>query len=132
MKEFNIKIISTRGTFLEDNIQEIKLKDIDGKYSILSNHEERVVFIVPCKGEVVRAGSRETLFLSFGILNINENGDVLLTCEACEWKKDIDINRAKESKERARNRIDKNKEGIDIQRAQKALMRAVARIESVS
>ncbi|WBW98495.1 ATP synthase delta/epsilon chain alpha-helix domain-containing protein [Oceanirhabdus sp. W0125-5] len=132
MKEFNIKIISTKGTFLEDKIEEIKLKDISGKFSILSNHEARVVFIVPCKGEIIRKGAREAFFVSFGILNIDENGDVLITCEACEWKSDIDIKRAKESKERALNRIDKNKEGIDIQRAEKALMRAVARIESVS
>ena len=132
MKEFNIKIISTQGTFIEEKIEEIKLKDLDGKFSILSNHEARVVFIVPCRGEVVRNNSREILFLSFGILNIDQNGDVLITCEACEWKKDIDINRSKKSKERALNRIDKNKEGIDIQRAQKALMRAIARIESIS
>ncbi len=132
MEEFNIKIISTQGTFLDDKIEEIKLKDTDGKFSILSNHEARVVFIIPCMGEVVSKGAREILFVSFGILHIDEKGDVLITCEACEWKKDIDINRAKQSKERALNRIDKNKEGIDIQRAQKALMRAIARIESVS
>lgn len=129
MSEFRLKIINTEGVFFDDMIEEINLKDMDGKFSILCNHENKSVFIFPSRSYIKRNSNREVLFISFGIANISKGGETLITCEACEWKKDIDIERAKESKNRAMKRLEQ-KSQVDTRRAENALMRSIARIDS--
>ena len=51
--------------------------------------------------------------------------------QIAEWPEEIDINRANEAKIRAERRINKEGEGIDMDRAEAALRRALARIEAL-
>jgi F-type H+-transporting ATPase subunit epsilon len=65
-------------------------------------------------------------FTSVGILEVKEN-KLKILCDACEWPEEIDIRRAEEARDRAKKRLT-NRDGIDVQRAELALARALARI----
>ena len=56
---------------------------------------------------------------------------VTVLAEDAQWPEDIDLDRAKASYERAKERIAAKQEGIDLKRAEVSLKRAVARIETI-
>ena len=64
-------------------------------------------------------------------ISIKDN-KVNLIVNAVEAKHDIDINRAKQAKDRAEKRLSNKKDDInlDVKRAEAALARAIARIKT--
>ena len=52
----------------------------------------------------------------------------MILAEVAEWPDEIDINRANEAKIRAERRLDGKESGMDIQRAEIALKKALTRI----
>ena len=59
------------------------------------------------------------------------NNNILILADSLELADEIDVERAKNAKFRAETRLDKKEEGTDIERAQKALQRAVNRLKIV-
>ena len=56
---------------------------------------------------------------------------VAIMAEIAEWPEEIDLNRAEEARVRAERRINTEGEGIDMDRAEASLRRALARIEAL-
>ena len=52
----------------------------------------------------------------------------MILAEIAEWPDEIDVNRAKEAQTRAERRLDGKESGMDIQRAEVALKKALTRI----
>ena len=73
-------------------------------------------------------GKELKAFTSTGILRVHE-GEVEMLCSACEWPEDIDVVRAKQAKERAEERL-LHKDGIDVKRAENAILRSLMRIKT--
>ena len=86
--------------------------------------------LVPTNSKLITdKGEEKKFFLSSGILKVNTE-EVVILCDAAEWPEEIDKKRAEEAKKRAEERLSK-KDGVDIKRAEFALMRAIKRIEMV-
>ena len=51
--------------------------------------------------------------------------------EVAEWPEEIDLNRAQEARIRAERRLNEEGEGVNIDRAEAALRRSLARIEAL-
>ena len=71
-------------------------------------------------------GSKKTSTLFDGYAVVQENNAVIIA-EAAEWPDEIDEERAQQAKERAEQRIKQS--DMDFARAQRALMRSIARLE---
>ena len=54
--------------------------------------------------------------------------NITILADSCEYSDEIDVNRAKEAKERAEKRLSQ-KDGVDIARAELALRRALVRLD---
>ena len=80
----------------------------------------------PSKMEIVQNGEKKCYAIGEGLLNVKKDGVILLV-ESIESKEDIDIERAKQAKSRAEDRL-KEPLNIDVERALKALARANNRI----
>ena len=52
-----------------------------------------------------------------------------MLCSACEWPEDIDVLRTKKAKERAEERL-LHKDGIDVKRAENAILRSLMRMKT--
>ena len=90
-----------------------------------------------------------TVIIKPGILTITEENDetreaalhagfveilpdkVTIMAEIIEWPQEIDLNRAEAAKERAEERLLHRTSQTDVARAETALQRAMARIETV-
>jgi F-type H+-transporting ATPase subunit epsilon len=83
-------------------------------------------------GEVsFKTGDRtDYLFCSWGFVEVLPDRVVLLA-QTAELASDIDIKRAEESKMRAEKLLISKDAGIDYQRAELALLRAISRLDAV-
>ena len=122
-----LSILTPEKEFFTGEVTEISTESIQGKIGILANHMPLVTALKPCQTDIIsKDGKKCTAFTSMGILKVMNN-EVKILCEACEWPEDIDAARAKSAKERAEKRI-AQKDGIDMQRAEMSLQRALARL----
>jgi len=122
-----LSMLTPEKEFFTGEVTEISTESIQGKIGILANHMPLVTSLKPCQTEIVsKDGKKRTAFTSMGILKVMNN-EVKILCEACEWPEDIDVARAKSAKERAEKRL-KQKDGVDIQRAEMSLARALVRL----
>jgi len=85
----------------------------------------REVEIVAAPG----SGKTEFLAVTTGFAEISDN-KVSVLVDAAEKAGEIDVERARQALERARERLSKQAEDIDFARAEMALKRAIARIKT--
>jgi F-type H+-transporting ATPase subunit epsilon len=123
-----LSILTPEKEFFTGEVTELITESIQGTIGILADHMPLVTALKPCETEISnKDGKKRRAFTSMGILKVMNN-DVKILCEACEWPEDIDAARAKAAKERAEKRLSQ-KDGIDVQRAEMALARALARLK---
>ena len=72
-------------------------------------------------------GNVKTCALHSGFAEILQD-EVTILADSCEYGDEIDVNRAKEAKERAEKRLSQ-RDGIDVARAELALRRALVRLD---
>ena len=103
----------------------------NGSFQVLFNHapllnqiEVGEVKILTNKGELLYATSG-------GFLEVLNN-EISLLLETCEEAAKIDIERAKQSKDRARKRLQDKSDNLDIDRTEIALAKALNRLRIAS
>lgn len=126
-KTLKVKIITLNNIFVKENITKIFIKSHDGKVEIMPGHAPMIISIVPNITVLENEnGDKIELFTSKGVVNISKD-EVTFCCDAAETKEEIDLERAKKSKERAEDRL-KDSKIYDAERAKLALERANLRI----
>jgi F-type H+-transporting ATPase subunit epsilon len=119
------KIVQT-----EDNLDVLVVPGSDGQLAILPRHAPLMTTLD--YGELIfKKGSEETSFaISGGFLEVHSD-KVTILADVAENADQIDIERAKEARKRAQDRINdaKNEQLIvDLARAQASLQRALLRL----
>ena len=127
MKTFLLEIFTPYGKYLDRYVNELVIQTEEYVLGILPNHAPLVAKVKTGKMEIVMSGERKIYANGDGLININKEGVTLLV-DSIESKEEIDIDRAKEAKRRAEERL-KEPLNIDVERATKALIRANNRIE---
>lgn len=133
MAKFELEIVTPEKKFFKGEVESVNLTTLNGKVQILANHVPYVTGLVPGVVKIVENGKEKVGSLSGGFIQFADNKGLILA-DAAEWPQEIDVNRAKEAKERAENRLKnkKNQDDLDITRAELALRRAIARIGASS
>lgn len=130
---FKLTIITPEREVLNQDVMRFSCESQKGQFEILPDYESSLIVIVPSTATIRDdKGKVSKLFVSSGLLKAKKD-EVILCVNAAEWPKDIDMNRAKEAKERAEKRLSSknNNEDLDVKRAEIALIRAFARMETV-
>lgn len=129
MELFKLKVITPTKEFYEHDVEMVELRTTEGEIGVYAKHVPMTAVLVPGmlrihepEGEIKKAA------LMSGFCEILEDGMTVLA-EACEWPNEIDEDRAKEARERAKERLRKNSSEIDVARAELALRRALVRID---
>lgn len=126
---FRLKITSPYGTFYDKDVQTVNVKTIDGYIGILENH---IPLVAPLEIStmMIRSveGERE-LTIAGGMLYVKKK-ETLIVTSAVEYIEDIDINRAHDAYNRAKQRLENKNAEINIKRAQLALNRSLNRINA--
>ena len=126
MSTFLLEIFTPFGKYYDRYVDELVIQTDDYVLGILPNHTPLVSKVKVSKMLIIQNGDRKCYAIGEGLLNISKDG-VTLLLESIESKDDIDIDRAKDAKKRAEERL-ATLVNIDVERAQRALNRANNRI----
>ena len=127
MKTFLLEIYTPYGKYFDRYVEELVVPTEEYVLGILPNHAPLIAKVRVGKLEIIQNGERKIYAHGEGLINVKKDGTVLIL-DSIESKEEIDIDRAKEARRRAEERLSQPL-NIDVERAQKALIRANNRIE---
>ncbi|MBC8062634.1 MAG: F0F1 ATP synthase subunit epsilon [Clostridiaceae bacterium] len=126
-----LTIITPEKEFYSGEVSDLVTENQYGRLGFLPEHIAMVTVLKPSVTTFTeKDGKKLRAFTSSGILSINDD-EINLMCDASEWPEDIDINRAEEARKRAEMRLKENT-GVNMDRSEVALMRALMRIKARS
>ena len=130
MNKVRLQVISPEKVVFDGECTMIEYNTTEGFVGILPGHVAMTQIIAPGRLTIYEEGKEKPMYAAVmsGIATIMPDNITLLT-EIIELPKDINIERAKESKARAEQRIAENMEGLNIERAEQAIKRANVRLE---
>ena len=125
---FLLRIVTPSHDVYEGLVQRVFLKNKDGEFEVLANHENMITSTVPNIARFVdEKGETHELFISTAIVNIIK-GEVIICSDAAEFAEDIDFNRAEAAKKRAEEKM-MSPDIFDKERVKLALLRANERLK---
>ena len=126
MKTFLLEIYTPYGKYFDRYVDELVVQTEEYVLGILPNHSPLVAKVKTSKMEIIQNGQKKCYAIGEGLLNVKKESVVLLVA-SIESKDEIDIDRAREAKKRAEERLEEPL-NIDVERATRALIRANNRI----
>lgn len=129
-RNFTLKIITPDRVFFEEEVSMVEFNTVEGEVGIYKDHLPMTMIIAPGILTITRDDEVREAALHAGFTEVLPD-KVTILAEIIEWPSEIDVTRAEEAKSRAEERIKERAPGTDLNRAELALKRAVARIETV-
>lgn len=130
-KSIRLKIVTPEREVYAGEVRKVLFESIDGQLGVLPGHIPLTTVIRTSVFQVEEPERTRELAVHQGFVEIGAEEVTVLT-ETAEWPEEIDVERAKQAYERARERLDHPKKGAtDIQRAQIALSKALTRMRVV-
>ena len=129
MNSFKAQILTPEGSLFDDEVTGVRIPGEMGSFEVKTLHANIISSLEV--GEILvrkAAGDEQQFAVTGGFVEVVDNKLTLLA-EAAEPVEEIDVERAKKAKERARERLDSDDPEIDKERARKALKRAENRIK---
>jgi len=128
-KTFQFEILTLQKLFLREEVRFVIAPGQEGVFEILANHAP---FAFALKAGPLRMrlpdGHDQYIAVGSGFLVVQKDRTTVLTRSA-ERPEEIDVERARRSKERAEQRLQEKASNLDQARAQAALQRALARLK---
>lgn len=125
-KKLQLDIVTPERTVYSNEVDMVITRAAHGDVGILPDHTPFVSPLPITAVRVKRDEAEDLIAVSGGFLEVRPHKVTILT-EAAELASEIDIDRAKASKKRAQERLDKG-EG-DLKRAERSLERAMNRLK---
>lgn len=128
---FNVKITAPDRLFYSGNADMIELTTTEGQIGVYKGHIPLTAVIAPGTVRIYETeGQVKSAALISGFVEILQD-KVEILAEDILWPDEIDVKRAEEAKIRAERRIAEKATDTNLARAELALKKAVARIETV-
>lgn len=129
MNSFKAQILTPEGSLFDGEVTGVRVPGEMGSFEVKTLHANIISTLEVGEILVRKANGEEQQYaVTGGFVEVVDNILTLLA-EAAEPVEDIDVERAKDAKERARKRLDSDDPDIDKERAEKALERAENRIK---
>lgn len=126
-KKFNLQIISPTRIFFDGDAIMVEMKTTEGEIGVLAGHIPLTAILEPGVIKIKQEDGTKEAALHDGFVEIRKDRITILA-ESCEWPDEIDVERAREARERAENRIKSGRADVDMIRAELALKKALTRI----
>ncbi len=128
-KSYPLDIVTLKQTVFSDDVECVTVPGGLGYLGILAGHAPLLTNIEIGTISIKRdSGSDLKMVVGEGFLVVTPKGTTLLV-DTAERKEDIDVERARASMARARERLASPADDIDVERAEAALKRAIARLK---
>ena len=129
-EKFKLSIISPDRVFTEGEAEVLEFTSTEGELGIYAQHIPLTTILEPCVMKIHNEGEVKKAAILGGFVEILKD-KITVLAEDAQWPDDIDVARAKAAKKRAEDRLTAKQEGTDMLRAEAALKRAIARINTV-
>lgn len=99
----HFKIATPERVMIDQEVDSLTLPTQIGEITILPNHVPLIANLIP--GEIrFKTGIDEKFFaVSSGVIEVKKNNEVVVLAETAEFGHEIDLNRAEEARQRAKN-----------------------------
>jgi F-type H+-transporting ATPase subunit epsilon len=127
---FKLEIVTPEQILFNDEIQFVVVPEINGELGVLKNHAPMIAALnIGILRYTKPGGEILKLAVSGGFMEVIYN-EARILAETAERGSDIDVLRAKASKERAEKRLAARDEKLDYARAHSSLQRAITRLKA--
>lgn len=127
MKEFHLEILTPDGLAFEGMVESLLVHAVDGDVEFLAGHVDYVTTLDIGKARIKIGGKDRFASVSGGFVTVT-SGEVKLIAITFEFAEDIDVERARAAKEKAKNLLSSTKDNKAIEMARLKLQRAISRI----
>lgn len=127
-KVLELEIMCPDRSFFKGNATMVEFNTTEGRIGVYPGHIPLATVLATGIMTIHEEdGTTKQAALHEGFAKITQD-KVMILAEIAEWPDEIDINRANEARIRAERRLDGKESGMDIQRAEIALKKALTRI----
>lgn len=130
-EKFKLTIVTPDREFFNEEAEMVEFNTTEGEIGVYAGHAPLTVIVKPGILTITQGENVRNAALHAGFVQILPE-EITILAEIIEWPEEIDRQRAEEAKQRAEGRIAEHSANIDLDRAQAALMRAVARINAAA
>jgi F-type H+-transporting ATPase subunit epsilon len=128
-KILHLEIVTPRRIVFKGEVTSFSAPGTVGGFQVLYNHAPLLSSLLIGEVKIKEASGSESRYaISGGFVEVRQN-QILLLAETAERIDEIDIERAKASRDRAKKRMTEKKPDIDFERARLAFYRAVNRLK---
>lgn len=127
MKEFHLEIVTPDGLAFDGMAESLLVHSIDGDVEFLAGHVDYITAIGIGRARIRTGGHDRLASVSGGFVSVS-HGEVKLVAITFEFAEDIDVERAKLAKQKAKETISSSKDDKAIEIAKLKLQRAISRI----
>ena len=127
---FHLSILTPYGHYFDGEVEFLEVHSDKYNLGILPGHAPLISTVTISKMIIKAHGKSMTYAVGGGVITVSKEKTTLVL-DSCERADEIDIERAKEAKQRAEERLNgqANENAVDVNRAKIALMKAINRIE---
>lgn len=129
-EKFELRIISPEKAFLEGEAEFLEFTTTEGEMGVYAKHIPLTAILEPCVMKIHNDGEVKKAAILGGFVEILKDRITVLA-ENAQWPEEIDKPRAEAAYKRAKDRLGEKKDGLDVHRAELAIKRALARLETV-
>jgi len=130
--EITLRVITPEAVVLDTTVDSVSVPGLDGSMGILKSHAPMVAALATGDLSYRAGGAEEHLFIGAGFCEVRQN-TVRVVTDASERPTDIDVARAEQASQRARERMRvrqvEGSDAYDAVRAQASLRRAMMRMK---
>ena len=127
MASIRIDIVTAEQVVYSDDVDVIVAPGIQGQLGVLPHHTPLMTMLEPGELRIRKGGEELSLSISGGFLEVRPDR-VIVLADTAERADEIDMARAEEAKLRAQEHISHPAPGMDMERAEAALRRSLARL----
>ena len=123
-----LEVVTPQKAVVSEEVQIVMAPGSDGEFGVLKEH---TTFLTSLKIGTLRykdaGGNEKLIFINGGFAEVLPE-KVTILAESAERKEEIDVDRAKQAKDRAEKRLAQKSADTDLVRAETALRRAIHRL----
>jgi len=124
---YRLEIVTPDRSFFDDDVQMTIVRTTEGDIGILKDHEHVVAPVSVGAIRIKMDGEFKDAACTGGFLTVDDEKVIIIT-DAAEWAHEIDVDRAKESADRAARRLEEKQHELDVLRAKISMEKAMNRI----
>ena len=128
---FEFEIVTPEKLVVRDVAEEMQIPGRNGYLGILPGHAPLITELAVGEITYRNAGTTAILSVAWGFAEVLPT-KVTILAESAEKPEEIEVNRAREAKQRAEERLQGGQTGVDFDRALNALQRAETRLDVAS